>query len=149
MLQHNSLKKKKNLIFGTDLNIIIFEYSWLKMLPKCCFQNVVRQQLCPELISKPWKIILFHINTEENVISTEIKLKIRSLLIELPYLYTCVISAKIFLFLTLSCQWQAKTAGDNDFATLVSCDLWRMSDPSPCGRFGVLPLVNKMLSSSE
>lgn len=43
------------------------------MFPKCSFQNVARQQLCPELISKPWKIILFHINTEENVISTEIK----------------------------------------------------------------------------
>lgn len=43
------------------------------MFPKCCFQNVVRQQFCPELISKPWKIILFHINTEENAISTEIK----------------------------------------------------------------------------
>lgn len=43
------------------------------MFPKCCFQNVARQQLCPELISKPWKIILFPINTEENAISTEIK----------------------------------------------------------------------------
>lgn len=37
------------------------------------FPNVARQQLCPELISKPWKIILLNINTEENVISTEIK----------------------------------------------------------------------------
>lgn len=43
------------------------------MFPKCCFQNVARKRLCPELISKPWKIMLFHINTEENVISTEIK----------------------------------------------------------------------------
>lgn len=43
------------------------------MFPQCCFQNVARQQQCPELISKPWKIILFRINTEENVISTEIK----------------------------------------------------------------------------
>lgn len=32
-------RKKKTLQFESDLNIIIFKYSWLKMFPKCCFQN--------------------------------------------------------------------------------------------------------------
>lgn len=38
------------------------------LFPKCC-ETTTR----PELISKPWKIILLNINTEENVISTENK----------------------------------------------------------------------------
>lgn len=35
--------------------------------------DVARRQLCPELISKPRQIMWFHINTEENVTSTEMK----------------------------------------------------------------------------
>lgn len=35
--------------------------------------DVARRQLWPELISKPQQIMLFHINTEENVTSTEMK----------------------------------------------------------------------------